>query len=106
MLASYCTYCTIIKFSKCFHVRRRGSLLLCTTAGEYNGHADEDVDGVHVDGDGVVDGVEVWRRLGVLHNLLRVVQQEHAEEDQATVDRYRVEANAQSGGRRQEHAAC
>lgn len=45
-------------------------------------------------------------RLGPLDDLLRVVEQEHAEEDQAAVDGHRVQAGPERRGGRQEHGPC
>lgn len=44
--------------------------------------------------------------LGPFDHLLCVIEQEHAEQDQATVDTDGVEARTQGCSGRQEHASC
>ena len=57
-----------------------------------------------------VDGVEFLNTvqrvcLCLLDDLLRVVEEEQTEEDQASVDRHRVQACSEHGGGGQEHGA-
>ena len=57
-----------------------------------------------------VDGVEFLNAvqrvcLCLLDDLLRVVEEEQAEQDQASVDRHRVQAGSEHGGGGQEHGA-
>ena len=69
-------------FKKAFH--RKSLLPPVATASKHHSNPDEDVDGVHVDADGGVDGVEgrcpiVGRVvLCLVDNFLGVVQQEGA----------------------------
>lgn len=74
-------------------------LSLPSVSGEEGGDPDEDVDGVQVDPDAGVDGVEgrgsvagggVALSLG--DDLLGVVEQECAEQDQSTVHGHAVQA--------------
>ena len=67
--------------------------------------SNEDINRVHVDADWLIDRVEMQAVLGLLHYLLRVVQKEHAEENQSSVNRHRVQAQAQLRSRWQESTA-
>ena len=80
-----------------------GSLLPLAAAshGKDLGDPDEDVDGVGVDPDGAVDGVELSGAvervsLGLVDDLLGVVEQEAAKEDQTSVQGQRVDTSAKS----------
>lgn len=66
---------------------------------ESENSVDVRIDGVKLLG--AVDGV----LLGPLDNFLGVVQQEHAEENQSTVDTYGVEAGSHGCCGGQEHAS-
>ena len=78
-------------------------LFALALARQDHGHSDENVYGVHVDRNRLVYGVVVHVLLGTLHNTLSVIEQEHAKQDEAAIDRDRVQTQAHTSRRREEH---
>ena len=85
--------------------QKRSRVLLLPLAaashGKDLGDPDEDVDGIGVDPDRAVDGVELSGAvervsLGPVDDLLGVVEQEAAKEDQTSVQGQRVDTGAKS----------
>lgn len=75
--------------------------------GQYLSDPDENVDGVHVNTDRIVDGIVgsagIKRMvLGSMDDLLSVIKHESAEKNKATVEGERVDSGAQSRGGWQE----
>lgn len=62
----------------------------------------EPSDNLRIDGVISLYAVE-WMCLSLLDHLLCVIEEEHAEQHQASVDGYRVQACAKDRGGRQEH---
>merc|ERR1719427_458851 len=82
--------------------------LLPPVTGEDHEYPDEDIDGVHINTHGSINGVVllscVVTLLGFRHDLLGVIQHESSEDDETTISDNRLKYGSSSTGSRYKHS--